>query len=165
MKGLLTILIITAFLFFSCNKKNAPTPSSVTAFNFVNAVAASSPAVVAFSNSNITYSAWSNIAYGTSNLFSLVAGGVPLTLAWSTDTTKPFYQGTLALKTGNIYSFFVTGDTAATDTLFTQDIIPHYPQTDSVMGIRFVNLSNGSGPISINLEGSSIGSGPFSGSC
>jgi hypothetical protein len=158
MKQQLPIVIIATLLFFSCSKNNGLSASSVAAFNFVNVVEGSSPSVVAFSNSNITYAAWSSIAYGTSNLFSPLAGGVPLTLAWSSDTTRPFFQGTLGLKTGNIYSFFISGDTTAIDTLFTQDFIPNYSQTDSVMGIRFINLSAGSNPISINLEGSSNGS-------
>jgi hypothetical protein len=158
MKQLLSIVIIATILSLSCSKKSGLDANSVASFNFVNAVEGSSSAVVAFSNSDITYAAWGENTYGTSNVFSPVAGKVPLTLAEITDTTQPFFQGTLTLNAGSIYSFFISGDTTATDTLFTQDIIPHYPQTDSVMGIRFVNLSADSNPISINLEGSSNGS-------
>jgi hypothetical protein len=54
---------------------------------------------------------------------------------------------------------FLTGaDTNALDYLLTTDSIPFFGPSDSVMGIRFVNLSTGSNPISINLEGSSNGS-------
>jgi uncharacterized protein with LGFP repeats len=158
MKQLLSIVTIVTVLFFSCSKKSVPGTGSVAAFNFVNAVVGSSPTVVAFSNSNITYAAWGAISYGASNLFSPGAGNVPLTLARISDTTQPFFQGTLALNADSIYSFFISGDTTAIDTLLTRDIIPYYPRTDSVMGIRFVNLSSGSNPISINLEGSSNGS-------
>ena len=158
MKQLLSIVIIVTVLFFSCSKKSAPGTGSVAAFNFVNAVVGSTPTVVVFSNSDITYAAWGDISYGASNLFSPEAGSIPLTLARMSDTTQPFFQGTLALNADSIYSFFISGDTTATDTLLTRDIIPYYPRTDSVMGIQFVNLSSGSDPISINLEGSSNGS-------
>jgi hypothetical protein len=158
MKQVLSIVFIVTFAFFSCSKKSVPATGSVAAFNFVNAVEGSSPTVVAFGHSNITYAAWGDISYGSSNLFSPEAGSVPLTLARMSDTTQPFFQGTLMLNAGSVYSFFISGDTTATDTLFTEDVIPHYPHTDSVLGIRFVNLSAGSNPISINLEGSSNGS-------
>jgi len=158
MKQLSTIIIIATALFLSCAKSSAPGTGSVAAFNFVNAVVGSPPTVVAFSNSNIMYAAWGDISYGASNLFSPEAGKVPLTLARISDTTQPFFQGTFTLNAGSVYSFFISGDTTSTDTLLTRDMIPHYPPTDSVMGIRFVNLSSGSNPISINLEGSSKGS-------
>ena len=158
MKQLLSIVIIATVLFISCSKKSAPGTGSVAAFNFVNAVVGSSPTVVAFGNWNITYAAWGDISYGASNLFSPVGGSVPLTLARISDTTQPFFQGTLTLSAGSIYSFFISGDTTTTDTLLTRDIIPYYPPRDSVMGIRFVNLSSGSNQISINLEGNANGS-------
>lgn len=158
MKQLLSIIIIVTVLFFSCSKRSVPGTGAVAAFNVVNAAVGSTSTVVAFSHSNITFAAWGNISYGAFNLFSPEAGNVPLTLAQISDTTQPFFQGTLTLNAGSVYSFFISGDTTIIDTLLTRDIIPDYSSADSVMGIRFVNLSSGSNPISINLEGSANGS-------
>jgi hypothetical protein len=69
------------------------------------------------------------------------------------------YSGILNLNTGSIYSLFLTGaDTTSPDYLFTIDSLPYHTSVDSTVGIRFVNLSTGSNPISINLEGSPNGS-------
>ncbi len=46
-------------------------------------------------------------------------------------------------------------DTLHIDSLLTPDVIPYYPYTgDSLTGIRFVNLSKWSNPISIDIQGS-----------
>jgi hypothetical protein len=67
------------------------------------------------------------------------------------------FNGVLNFKAGSLYSLFITGaDTTSPDFLFVQDVLPVIK--DSAVGIRFVNLSTGSNPMSINLEGSSIGS-------
>ena len=69
------------------------------------------------------------------------------------------FYSVMDLNPGDIYSLFLTGaDTSSPDYLFTTDSIPYHNSADSTVGIRFVNLSTGSAPISINLEGSSNGS-------
>ena len=67
------------------------------------------------------------------------------------------FSGVLSFKGGALYSLFITGeDTTNPDFLFVQDTVPVI--RDSAVGIRFVNLSTGSNPISVNLEGSTNGS-------
>jgi len=63
------------------------------------------------------------------------------------------WNGEINLKAGSIHSLFFCGDTTSVDTLFTTDIIPYYRVTDSLSGIRFVNLVKGSLPMSINIQG------------
>jgi len=77
------------------------------------------------------------------------------------DTTvksTPLYNFTLALSNNSIHSLFLTGTVSAPDTLYTSDVLPYYPPGDSVVGIRFVNLSPGSNPISVNITGNPLGS-------
>jgi hypothetical protein len=63
----------------------------------------------------------------------------------------------LNFKAGSLYSLFITGeDTTNPDFLFVQDTLTVI--RDSSVGIRFVNLSTASNPISINLEGNANGS-------
>lgn len=68
------------------------------------------------------------------------------------------YHGILPLKKGGIYSLFLCGtDTTSPDYLFTTDTLPYHAPVDSTVGIRFVNLSTGSNPVSVTLEGSQNG--------
>jgi hypothetical protein len=58
---------------------------------------------------------------------------------------------------GGIYSLLITGaDTTNPDYLFVQDVLPVH--TDSTVGIRFVNLSTGSNPVSVDIKGQANGS-------
>jgi hypothetical protein len=77
----------------------------------------------------------------------------------SVTSKGPYYMfnGVLNFKAASLYSLFITGtDTTNPDFLFVQDALSVIK--DSAVGIRFVDLSTGSNPISINLEGNSIGS-------
>jgi len=105
--------------------------------------------------------------YGSSREFSPVAGDDTLyVVQYSSDTMdinpktgNLLYDGILPMKSEGIYSLFLCGtDTSAPDFLFLRDSLPFYDQSDSVMGIRFVNLSATVGTVSVNLEGSPIGS-------
>jgi hypothetical protein len=81
------------------------------------------------------------------------------TLDLGPKTLGQMFYGILPLKAGKIYSLFLCGtDTTAPDFLFTTDSLPYHAPSDSTVGIRFVNLSTGSNPISINLEGTGNGS-------
>jgi hypothetical protein len=47
---------------------------------------------------------------------------------------------------------------SAPDTLFTTDTPPYHPPSDSTIGLRFVNLSPASAPVSVNITGGANGS-------
>jgi hypothetical protein len=74
-------------------------------------------------------------------------------------TSGELFYNILPLKQKTIYSLFLCGaDTTTPDYLFTTDTLLYLGPSDSAVGIRFVNLSTGSSPISVNLEGSPNGS-------
>jgi hypothetical protein len=102
-----------------------------------------------------------NLSSGGSSLFNRPAGDQRLAFYRRGDTLhpeKPFIALTLPLKAGGIYSLFLAGTAAAPDTLFTEEIIPWYSVKDSVTGLRFINLSPGSNPVTINIAGKADGS-------
>ena len=68
------------------------------------------------------------------------------------------FNTTLDLPVGSIQSLFLTGTTAKPDTLLVKDAPLQLSVADSSMGIRFVNLSPSSRPVSINMTGASSGS-------
>lgn len=148
----------------SCSKQTATPTASLT---LINAIPGSTPSLVTnFSGASpITwYKNALKLVYGTStnaNLALAYRGEQKLAIYRFPDTTAhstPLLDLDLHLQPGNIYSLFLTGTLTEPDTLFTTDIIPYYPTSDSSMGIRFVNLSPGSDPISINITGSANGS-------
>ena len=160
--GLLLLLILS---FTSCTKTADISPSS-TAFTIVNAIVGSSNLVTNF-NSNgggkiLDTLKWYNtalqISYGSCQEISSCSGVTPISLSQITDTMQSVYSGTFNLPTGSIHTLFMIGTVEQPDTLFTTDHPPYHPLTDSSVGIRFVNLSPGSSPVSVDLQGQPDGS-------
>jgi len=154
----LTVVVVTVLLFaaIACKKdKVTPAPASVTV---VNAMPDNSSIVPMFGtdtggryyNSPSYGNNMIPVYYGTSQLYSPVAGATSLLVVPSTDTGFKIFNGSLTLKSGDIFSFFLAGDTAHADTLLVKDNIPYY--TDSSTGVRFVNLSVGGKSLTINLD-------------
>jgi hypothetical protein len=117
--------------------------------------------VYKFNSPNLIYSAVSSsnkINYGASNVFSLVAGDITTALVQSADTTHALFSGTLNLQNNGIYSLYLCGTTAQPDTVFMQEHLTAHSLTDSVAGIRFINLSPGSSPVSVDIKGQANGS-------
>jgi len=149
----------------ACIKTNGVTGSS--SLNIVNAINNSNPIVTNFTPLNAKdvpeealryYGSANSISWGNSYESGSYIGNTYLSISQNSDTTSTLWTGEFDLANGSIHTLFFCGDTSSVDTLFTTDIIPSYPLSDSVMGIRFVNLSAGSNPISINLEGNPNGS-------
>lgn len=147
-------LILFSTILFSCGKQNVNPSTNLASFNIINVATNSSGMVANFSDSASAFLTYYSIGYGSAYLYSPESGNRPLVLADLSDTAKPFLNTTYNLKLGGIYSLFVSGDVSAPDTLMTQDMIPNYPfGGDSVTGVRFVNLSKGGNPISIDIAG------------
>jgi len=151
----------------SCAKQS--TPPSTASLTLINTVVGSSPSLVLnFSDTGgaITwYSTALKLVYGTwtayTNMLGSYSGEQKLAVYHYPDTSAhstPLFNLTLNLPAGTIHTLFLTGTVTAPDTLFTTDILPYHPASDSSMGLRFVNLSPGSAPISINITGQAHGS-------
>ena len=170
MKYILTKYITVFLLLFniiSCSKKN-DVPKGTASLTIINAVPGSNKLVTNFSDSYslngryifanaITY----NVFYGLNQVFSSYSGTQKLVLYQFPDTLPksiPLFDLTLNLPIASINTLFLTGTVNAPDTLFTTDQPPYHSTSDSVTGIRFVNLSPGSAPISVNIQGQADGS-------
>lgn len=153
----------------SCSKIDYRTPTySVASLNVVNVLPNSAPLILVQGSISAAMGAFSGINplyYATNAVLTAPIGSKSFyAVQNNTDTVTVgskvadfMFNGTLNLKVGGIYSLFITGaDTTSPDFLFVQDTLATIK--DSSVGIRFVNLSAGSNPISINLEGSANGS-------
>lgn len=150
----------------SCAKQSSPPgTASLTLFN---AVPGSSPSLVTNFSDTAGPITWYNSAlkltYGgwtTSYQQGSYSGKQPLAIYHIPDTgahSTPLFNLMLDLPAGTIHTLFLTGTMSVPDTLFTTDMPPYHPASDSSMGLRFVNLSSGSTPVSINITGGANGS-------
>jgi Domain of unknown function (DUF4397) len=159
MKNITSIVWLFALqlIAISCHKSSGGT-SSPASLNIINAIPTSQPIIPVLGTTD-TIQYFDNaptVSYGSSQLYSPLSGRNSLYIVQFTDTLQinskvDMFSGTLNLHAGGIYSFFLTGDTTAVDTFFVQDQIPAY--SDSTAGVRFVNLSPGSGTMTVNLQG------------
>ncbi len=171
---LLALRLVTILICSSCQKTTtAPNVSGVASLTIVNAIPNSNPIIPVINTSQpiIYFNSAISLLYGGNGYgffyeYSPLAGKDTLCVVQNTDTldvgpktTGQLFYDILPFQKGEIYSLFLCGaDTTLPDFLLTTDSLPYYPPGDSVMGIRFVNLSTNSNSISINLEGSQNGS-------
>jgi len=157
-------LWVLACSLLACTKQ---TVSPTASLNLINAVPGSTPSLVTnFSGTTpiVWYRTALKLVYGTFDKASQglsFNGPQKLAVYLYPDTTThstPLFNLDLQLKPGTINTLFLTGTKAAPDTLLTTDVLPYYPATDSSLGIRFVNLSTGSMPVSVNITGLANGS-------
>jgi hypothetical protein len=114
--------------------------------------------LVYYGNVDIANNEYSNapVPYTTSFEYSVPSGNTPLIWYQTTDTIHAIYKGTVDFKDDSIYSLFLCGTIAQPGSLLTVDNPPYHSAQDSTMGIRFINLSFGSNPVSVDIHESSL---------
>jgi hypothetical protein len=131
----------------SCTKSNVVF-SPLSSLEIVNTVP-NSPGAQLFGLPNA-------VAYGSYGQFGLIASNSTQIYVWPTgDSAMPYYNTTIAAVNGGIYSLYLTGP-SQNNAILMKDTIPSY--TDSICGIRFINLSPDSKPVSVNIAGLPSGS-------
>ena len=148
------LLVIGLFLMFSCKKETAK-PKGTSALIIVNGMVGSS---ILFTNFDSSRPQHFNpfpgyVGYQSFAEYGSYTGNVSLSLTDNSDTTKVAYKVTMNLPLNAIHSLFLTGTLTAPQSFITTDHPPYHGITDSVAGVRFVNLSPGSSPISVNIQG------------
>jgi len=160
----LNLSVCICLCLFSCSKEKGPQGTST--LTIINAVTGSNLLVPNFSGT-VPLNTYLNANKVQYNIFSVYAnqytsysGRQPLGIYAYPDTLEksaPLLNLVLDLPVGSVHSLFLTGTLEHPDTLFVTDPLPYYPPADSVTGIRFVNLSPGSAPVSISIQGQTGG--------
>ncbi|MDR3712400.1 MAG: hypothetical protein P4L51_06265 [Puia sp.] len=153
-KRLLLLMLMVAVL--SCNKPaNVAAPAAV---NIINAIPTSQGVIPVFGTTDAPhyFANAREIGYGGVALYSPVGGSIALYIVQSSDTgdanpKNDVFYGNLNLVAGGIYSLFLAGENTNSDTVFVQDHLLAF--SDSSAAVRFVNLSTGSQPITVNIQG------------
>lgn len=175
-------LLSTALLLQSCTKQVVRIPTQpLASLNVVNALPTSTPLILVqgstapvksyiipgdpSSGSSRNFTNVGALSYASIAVLSPNAGSDTLyAVQQNTDTSTIggkvpifMFNGVLNLSAGGLYSLFITGkDTTAPDYLLVRDTVPLH--TDSTTGIRFVNLSTNSSPVSVDIRGQANGS-------
>jgi hypothetical protein len=166
----LYIIIILQVTCVACTKEaNNVKPVPMSAVTIVNAIINSNPLITDLTGADSVaayLTTTPQIEYSSFFEYSIPSGNVPVAVYQTTDTLNPVFKtglknSTLNLQGSKIYSLFLSGQLGAqgsVDTLLTLDNPLYHPATDSSSGIRFVNLSPGSSPVSVNIQGNTNGS-------
>lgn len=136
-----------ALMLISCSKSSVKT-TPLASLEIVNAVI-NSPGANLGSNPNTVYP-------GSYGQFGLIAGNSAIYVWPVGDSSQPYFNNNVTTVNGGIYSLFLAGGLTGVDTLLVHDTIPSY--SDSSAGIRFINLSPGTNPVSIDIMGMANGS-------
>jgi len=155
----------------SCSKStdNAPGPQPAGVIYVTNAVIGGATLTLTSNSLNII-SGGNTVGINAATWFPLAGGqntitlGVPAIAATPTTPAIPaivYYTGTFNIDNSSNYSIFLTGaSSAAIDTVVINENAKSQlsTYTDSICGVRFINLAPGSNPVSVNIKGNANGS-------
>jgi hypothetical protein len=163
--NLLIILLMAGIAFNSCKKPTNTLQLDGGSINVTNAVVETN--ALSMMSANAVVGSNNSVSPNNYAILPVQSGqstlnfGLPAVPATETTTAIPaviYYTQSLAMTNKGNYSLFLTGSSlsALDHVLINETYTPKY--TDSVCGVRFINLATGSEPITVNLKGASNGS-------
>lgn len=150
---------MVAICLIACKKEKEVAITSST-INVINAAIDVTALKVNPTGKNISYLTTTNqVNYGASQLYYAKTGIKSLIVVSSLDTTKVLFNRNIDFQAG-FYSMYISGTASNIDTIFRKEINYPYIKTDisipqpidSVVNVRFVNLSPNSPPLNINIK-------------
>ncbi|MDR6786113.1 hypothetical protein ABIE26_004832 [Pedobacter africanus] len=159
-----TVLLL--LVMSSCKKDTVKPGQGTSRLNIVNLITVDSDLLVNFNGTGLSsktkfYKQLYSLYYRNNQFTASYIGQQKLGLYRPADTVqggKPLFNLILNLRVNTMNTLFLTGTEQAPDTLFTTNQLPYHVPADSTMGIRFVNVSLGGNPVSVNLAGQANGS-------
>lgn len=143
-------------------KKEDKVFQSVATINVVNAAVDVVSVKASTSEKPIVYSKTTDVVnFGANRFYSAARGSAQITVVATADTTKMLFNRKAELGIG-FYTLYLAGQNPNVDTLFRkEDNFPFIKtdvtrptSTDSVVNVRFVNLSPNSPALKINVRNS-----------
>lgn len=156
-------ILIISICFFAC-KKNENHFTPVASINAINAVIDLASIKINTIGKKSNYAMITDqIAFGTNRIYYGETGTATLTAVASSDTTKLLFNKSVEL-TPDIYTMYIMGQMPNIDTLFRKEVnfpfiktdVSKPSATDSVVNIRFVNLSPNSPSLVINIRNNTV---------
>ena len=142
------IVTVALTLIFSSCKKDEFQNRLLVGLRIVNTVTGGTTAKLNSFTNNIS----NNLTTTAGINFSLEPGNPEINVWPINDTLKPYYNSSkaVAMSEGEYYTLFLGGTPAATEPILVKENYQNYE--DSVMGVRFVNLSPNSTPLNVTLS-------------
>jgi len=153
-----TILAIgIAVCLFACKKSDNVYTSS-GAINITNAIVGGGTLTFNGIMQTISVNAYQTLPVNSGQqVISLYVAGKPATATAPAVPAIPYYTSSLNVSNGAFYSLFLSGTYPTVDSLTIKEQAP-FLYSDSVYSVRFINLSQGGVPISVNIKGNANGS-------
>lgn len=147
----LLTLFFSITMVLSCSEA-APDVSQTATIKVINIVNEIPSVLVKVGENSINYeTTTSKVDFNTVENFSIEAHiSKEVTIVKASDTIHPIYMELLDLKPG-IHSLYLSGKLGEEETLLLEDDVKQF--TDSVVGIRFINLSKTLGPLDVSFIG------------
>ena len=142
------LFMIVCVLICACEENEPNVPQTAT-IRIINAIQDVGTIDLRGFEGSISFFGTNTINYGSSFRFTLPANTpAGLTITPATDTLNIITEETLMLEqVGGIYSLFLLGDSSQAETFMIEDEFINYQ--DSIYGVRFINLSEDSGPVNV----------------
>jgi hypothetical protein len=167
MKRLNTIIIVALIMLSACKKEKAAVANAD--FRVVNA--AVGVWVKVNPGRKTTFAKETQISFASNRLYLLERISLPFKVVNAADTLSKFYDETVSLNSG-IYSMFIVGQLPTIETIVKEEsdfpfinFLDRIPvKADSVVNVRFLNLSPNSTPVKIKIStatGNEIDNLPF----
>lgn len=161
----LTLLYLSACLClsatFSCKKELSP--QNVASLTIINALPGNRLLLADLSGKQTNEFAGAGIylyygAYDPNTRLSVTMREQPMAFYKYpfADGDQPLYQLSLHPKHGEISTLFLAGTQHQPEHLVINEKPPHYAVRDSLVGLRFINLSAGSSPVQVKISGQGI---------
>jgi hypothetical protein len=153
-------ILIFLLAFGACKKETTQPGAGTSGLTIVNGVVGSNVLRTNFNGTKLGVPYYRNLDilyYGYSKSYNSYSGQLQLGLYQDT-TSKPVYNLSLEVPVNTIHTLFLMGTPQEPEQLYTTDQLPYHAPADSVIGIRFVNISRGTAPVSVNLVGQANGS-------
>jgi len=157
----LITIAFSASLFTAC-KKDSQEIKLTSTVNVINAAVDIPGVKVNTSGGNIAFSTITQIAYGAGQLNYVPRTSTPVLIVKASDSTASLVNSTINFQ-GQVYSMYLVGQTPTIENFLVeetnfpfirQDVIQ--PSSDSVVNVRFVNLSPNSVPIKVKINGATV---------
>ncbi|MFN3667245.1 MAG: DUF4397 domain-containing protein [Sediminibacterium sp.] len=147
----LTMLLLFLSAFFSCKKKEFSTVP-ITSLRIVNVVTGGTTARLNYYPTNINNIPATAAQSLSGGVFSLPAGNPDIYVWPITDSLKPYYNSNkgLSMAAGEYFTLFLCGTSTTPEGILVKENYQNH--TDSVMGVRFINLSPNSTPVNVTLS-------------
>lgn len=157
------LLYLSAFLCLAVSCKKDQSSERIAGLTLINALSGCPQIVADFTGKPPaeSYSGRMVFDYGVyrpSNHLSIQSKEQPLALYKFPFIAqdKPLCQLILKPAEGDMSTLFLTGTLAQPDQLLVTAKTPYYSVKDSLLGLRFVNLSPGSGPVRVKVSGQGL---------